>query len=162
MRQHLLNTVNKPICQPDLSIHTAAPQKYRHHRHTQRKRPVSGTAVQIGFDASYHGMNHCAVHTKLSSGSAAFDGWRNKSLAAKPLDRLHPWRCHWWWNQTRPYSTHASSQANFHFKTMGLIECNGFLKIASYFKQHFSVRRNIYLKKLKITKWVQQQFISND
>lgn len=27
---------------------------------------------------------------------------------------------------------HTSSQANFHFMTMGLIECNGSLKIASY------------------------------
>lgn len=42
---------------------------------------------------------------------------------------------------------HASSQANFHFKTMGLIGRNGSLKIASYFKQHFSL---IFIQKTTI------------
>lgn len=35
--------------------------------------------------------------------------------------------------------THASSQANFHYKTMGWKGCNGSLKIASCLKPHFSL-----------------------
>lgn len=79
---------------------------------------------QIGFDASYHGMNHSAIYTSTCP-EALLSLMAEETKASQQKKTLEDVTD----DEIKRARMHASSWGNSHFYTMFLIGCNGSIKL---------------------------------